>query len=372
MKNYCALPFDHVMVRTDGTFGICCQHRTPDAAQVNINAHGHGFWQNSEYVQDVRNSFLQDKRHPGCEQCWQHEDKGLDSLRTRSAKEYNQLPKAIERPVKNVEIQLSNLCNLRCLMCSESSSSAILAENTKLGINKIMSKELTWSKTAYENLQTLLDQSPYVVNIRGGEPLYNKKLLEIVDNIPAAQARDMVLHITTNATVWNQKWHLALGKFRLIRFMFSVDAIGDLYEYMRYPASWQLVEQNIKSMIALPNSKCLVHCVGQNLNICSISSLIEWCEQHNIYLEIENLVSPNYMQITNLPVYQKNAAVQHLKGLNHQKLAPHLAKFVGSAHGFLERIKFDHDLWQAFVANISQRDHLRGNSFRNFIMEEPC
>lgn len=372
LENYCALAFDHVMIKTDGTYNVCCMHNTPADRRVNINKHNHDHWQNSAYVQGVRNSFLLDQRHPGCAQCWQAEDSGFDSQRTRCAKEYNLLPHDADRPVKNVEIDLGNLCNLRCLMCNESSSSAILAENHKLGINKLVQKDLTWSDTAYENLQTLIDQRPYVVNIRGGEPLYNKKLLEIVDNIPAVQARNMVLHITTNATVWDQKWHLALGKFRLIRFMFSVDAIGDLYEYIRYPASWQLVEENIQSMMSLPNSKCLVHCVGQNLNISSISSLIEWCEKHKIYLEIDNLVSPDYMQITNLPVCQKNVAVQDLKRLNHQKLEPHLAKFVRSAHDLLERTKFDYNLWQAFVANISPRDNLRGNSFRNFIMEEKC
>lgn len=370
MKNYCALAFDHVMIKTDGTYGICCQHNTPADRRVNINQHDHGHWQNSDYVQGVRNSFLLDQRHPGCALCWQAEDSGFDSLRTRCAKEYTLLPRDARRAVKNVEINLGNLCNLRCLMCSESDSSAILAENRKLGINKLTQKDLAWSDTAYENLQALIDQRPYVVNIRGGEPLYSKKLLELVDNIPITQARDMVLHITTNATVWNQQWHQALGKFRLIRFMFSVDAIGQLYEYIRYPASWPLVEDNIKSMMSLPNSKCLVHCVGQNLNISSISPLIEWCERHMIYLEIDSLVFPDHMQITNLPVHQKNAAVKHLERLDNQQLAPHLAKFVRSAHDVLERTKFDCNLWQTFVANISLRDRLRGNSYRNFIKED--
>lgn len=372
MNNFCALPFNHVMVRPNGNLDICCTHQTPVDKRININTHNYTHWLDSDYVQDVRKSFLSDNRHPNCARCWKREDQGFDSLRTRSHKEYTMLPDRADRMIKNIEINLGNLCNLRCLMCNENNSSAILSENLKLGINKITQADMTWNDLGYSNLQKILEQRPYVVNIRGGEPLYNKKLLEIVTDIPAAQARDMVLHITTNATVWNSQWQDALEKFRLVRFMFSVDAVGELYEYIRYPASWSLVESNIKSIMSLPNTKCLVHCVGQNLNISSILPLIEWCDTNSIYLEIEQLTFPDYLQMTNLPVPQKKAALQHLNCVSHHQLAPHLEKFINSTLILLEKTQFDVFLWKAFVANISLRDHLRGNSFRSFIMEEQC
>lgn len=372
MKNYCALAFDHVMVRTDGTFDVCCEHKTPASTKVNIKDHDHIHWQNSGYVQQLRTSFLLDQRHPGCERCWQQEDQGFDSLRIRCAKEYKLYPNRVDRPVKNVEICLGNLCNLRCLMCSESGSSAILAENAKLGINKIEQEKMAWNDVAYQNVTKLIEQRPYVLNIRGGEPFINKKLLEIVNDIPVSQAQDMVLHITTNATVWNTQWQLALEKFRLVRLMISLDAIGDLYEYIRFPASWQLVEKNVKSMLLLPNAKCLVHCVGQNLNISSLSSLIAWCETNAVFLNIQPLSSPAHMHFSNLPVSQKNAAIQDLDLLTHRELAPHLANFVCSAHDLLQKTKFDNNLWKTFVTNVSLRDNLRGNNFRNFIKADPC
>jgi molybdenum cofactor biosynthesis enzyme MoaA len=257
-------------------------------------------------------------------------------------------------------------------MCNENNSSAILSENIRLGINKITQDNMSWHDTGYVHLQKLLQQKPFVVNIRGGEPLYNKKLLEIVENIPINQARDMVLHITTNATVWNHQWRAALEKFRLVRFMFSVDAVGELYEYIRYPATWTSVEKNIRSIMTLPNVKCLVHCTGQNLNISEIASLIEWCEQHEIYLEIELLTFPDHLQMINLPPFQKEIALHNLNELKQKTLGDHLSEFICSAHDLIQKTEFESDRWQTFVNMLTMRDHIRGNTFRKFIKEEQC
>ena len=83
-----------------------------------------------------------------------------------------------------VEIQLGNLCNLTCLMCNENSSSAILSENIKLGINKVKQKNFTWNDISFDYLYEILLSGPKIVNIRGGEPLYNKKLLKLIEDLP--------------------------------------------------------------------------------------------------------------------------------------------------------------------------------------------
>lgn len=370
MKNFCALPFDHVMIKPNGDLDICCTHQTPADKKININENDHDDWLVSDYVHQVRQSFISDQRHPNCSLCWQREDQGFDSLRTRSIKEFAILPDHPGREIKNVEINLGNLCNLRCLMCNENNSSAILSENVRLGINKITQTDMTWNDTGYRNLEKLIAERPYVVNIRGGEPFYNKRLLQIVTDIPVTQARDMVLHITTNATVWDSQWEKALAKFRLVRFMFSLDAVGELYEYIRYPASWSLVEANVRSIMSLRNAKCMVHCVGQNLNISHIHALIEWCDQHDLYLEIEQLLFPPYMQMINLPDCQKKLAISHLDYLKNQCLPNHLAKFVESTYDLLQTTSFQFSLWESFKENISMRDKLRGNSFTTWIKED--
>ncbi len=370
LKNFCALPFHHVMIGTNGDFNICCTHKVPSQQTVNINEHDHDHWAQSDYVKEVRESFSKDQRHPGCKSCWKQEDMGFESLRQRVASEYEILCKSTDRVLKNIEIDLGNLCNLRCLMCHEAESSAILAENVKLGINKITQADLTWSDLAYANLKKLFDKEPYVINIRGGEPLYNKKLLEIVEDLPSSQSKHMMLHITTNGTHWNQRWHDALQKFRIVRFMFSIDATGDLYEYIRYPASWTGVEKNVESMMSLPNATCLVHAVIQNLNVSTLGSLVQWCQTRGLFLDLVALSNPNHMQIQNLPDTQKNQAIDHLDLLLDSTLPSHLQKFIHAVRLQLQTSKFDPNMWLTFKHNISMRDNLRNNSFRKFIKED--
>ncbi len=364
-KNFCALPFHHVQVQTNGDFNVCCKHKMSN--QMNINTATVEEWRKSDYMNQVQQSFLQDRRHPGCATCWHTEDQGFTSMRQRMAKEFEILKIDLDQQsLTNVEIDLTNLCNLKCLMCNESESSAVLAENIQLGINKHNQKDFQWSEQALENLQELLACRPKVVNIRGGEPLYVKQLLEIIENIPEDVARTMVLHITTNGTVWTERWHRALIKFKLVRFMFSVDAVGDLYEYMRFPGLWTTTSSNIDHILKLPNVKGLVHCVIQNLNVASIGPLIDWCQQRSLWLDIALLDIPDYLHLTNLPEPHKDSAIKHLEQVLQKYPHESFTAMIDNSLRMLKLREFDSQSWQAFKTNVIMRDRLRGNSFERF------
>jgi molybdenum cofactor biosynthesis enzyme MoaA len=367
MKNFCALPFHHVMVHTNGDYNVCCHH-TRQSQPMNINKDNADSWLNSSYLSEVQQSFLSDTRHPGCHHCWSRENQGFPSLRQKTELEYKILKVNTEqKEITNVEINLGNLCNLKCLMCNESDSSAILAENIQLGINKNQQKDLSWSDTAFDNLQELLLKNPKVVNIRGGEPLYNKKLLELIENFPPERAKSIVLHITTNATHWDSQWERALAKFRLVRFMLSIDAVDNLYEYIRYPASWSVVQENVDRIIDLPNAKSHVAGVVQNLNIATIGNLIQWCNEKKLWLDLTTIIDPDYLQITNLPEKHKEIALAHLKSIHSQNSNPQIQDFINNSIVILTNSKFDENLWNKFVTNIFLRDSLRGNDYQKFI-----
>jgi molybdenum cofactor biosynthesis enzyme MoaA len=368
MKNFCALPFHHVQVRTNGDFNVCCVHDMSESQNLNINNCTVDEWRNSEYMAEITQSFLDDKRHTGCSDCWKKEDHGFVSLRQRTANEYKILKINVdERKITNVEIGLSNQCNLTCHMCNENESSAILAENVKLGINLKLQKDFKWSDQGYQNLQALLMQNPKLVNIKGGEPFYVKKLLELIENIPEERAGTMALHITTNATMWSNRWHEALKKFKLIRFMFSIDATGDLYEYMRFPGNWETVQSNIDAICKLPNAQFLVHCVVQNLNIGSLGHLINWCKDKSLWLNFDLLDQPQYLKITNLSEQQKSKALLHLKNIDRSTLEPHHIQTIDNSIKLLESCYTETAEWNEFVKNISMRDRVRGNNYREFI-----
>jgi molybdenum cofactor biosynthesis enzyme MoaA len=371
VKNYCALPFAHVNVRTNGFYQICCYHDHDHG--INISQHDHRQWRNSQYVNEVQQAFKQDQRHPGCKACWRREDQGHSSMRERTHKEYQILGhKEFDTSIVNVEIQVGNLCNLKCIMCNEQESSAFLAENTQLGIASTTQSQYRWGQQSLDNLAELLGTGPRTLNIRGGEPFYNKELLKVCQNLSDETCKKTLLHITTNATVWNQEWHDVLAKFKLVRIMFSIDAIGDLFEYIRFPADWVTVDRNISEICKLDNVNAVIYCVAQNLNISSIGSVIEYAKNKGIFLQLDLLTKPDFLQINNLPQWHKQQALDHVDKIITQYNNEPFITDLKSAREILSRHDFDPAGWQRFIDFISLRDNIRGNDYRKFLKERPC
>ncbi len=369
MKNYCALPFGHVNIKTDGSYQMCCLQNSDHG--INIARDSHEQWLDSDFVSQFRQDFKQDQRHPACKECWNREDIGMSSLRQRSAKEYRILGiNNFESKIVNVEVMVGNLCNLKCIMCNENNSSALLAENKKLKITSTQPSQYQWSKQSFENLSNLLSSTkPKVISIRGGEPFYNKDLLKVCQNLDDDVFQKTLLHVTTNGTVWSSDWHAVLSKFKLVRIMFSIDATEKLFEYIRFPANWTTVDKNVSIISQLPNVKSVINCVVQNMNISNIGSVIEYAEDKGIFLQFDKLTKPNFMQFTNLPQSSRQYAIEHLNKIIG-KIPKYSMKLELEAmlHN-LQNTAFDCDEWQQFVDFITPRDQIRGNDYSVFIKE---
>lgn len=341
---------------------------TPVAHQFHLDDGDFDAWQTNRYCQEVKQSFVNHVRHSGCNKCWNAEDSGLTSLRQRSLTEYKILgAKEKHEELLNIEISVGNLCNLSCLMCSEKDSSVILAENIKLKINQVNQKDFKWSEENFVNLSKNLKLKPKLINLRGGEPFYNKKIFDLLDSFDPDDIKHTIIHITTNGTVWTQEWARVLSRFKLVRLMFSVDATGDLYNYIRYPGNFETVEKNIKDIVKYKNIKPLIHACVQNLNILHLGTLIQWAADLDIYLEFEPVVSPRFLNFTNLPRHLKVQSIEYLKKLLDHSLPAHLGTEISGYLQLLEMSADNNNLWNEFVSNISMRDNLRGNSFKDFL-----
>lgn len=368
MKNYCAMPFNHVSIDTTGDYRICCMHPVPAEFKKNINQTKIDQWLQDPYLAEVQQAFAVDQQHPGCKHCWQQEANGAQSMRETQAREYTILgAKPHEVKVLNVEAAVGNLCNFSCVMCNEDASSSLLAENKKLGIAIKSQNEFTWTDTAFENLQQILDHSPRIVNLRGGETLYNKNILRLLAKFPDDKLKKTLLHVTTNASIWTPAWADALSKFKSVRIMFSVDAVGKLFEYIRYPGQFDQVEQNISQIVKCKNVKPVIHATVQNLNIMHLGELIKWADQMHIHLMLDSLVQPEWFSMTNLPPVLKQQTIDHLNTVLTQDLDAHIQSEITAYKTAMETATFDPQRWQQFVDDVSRRDAVRGNSHRDFL-----
>jgi uncharacterized radical SAM superfamily Fe-S cluster-containing enzyme len=103
------------------------------------------FW-NSDYRNYVKNEFLEGNILPECSLCQRNEKQNIKSERQFANQHYGILgnkpgnyylkhlkKENLEHP-EDYNLDITNLCNLKCYMCTGTSSSKLLIENNDLGI----------------------------------------------------------------------------------------------------------------------------------------------------------------------------------------------------------------------------------------------
>jgi len=388
-SSFCIKPFNSALIDTDGTLRTCCQ-TTPTSSefknnrQYNIKNDTIDEWWNSDYLKYLRQSFLQDKRIRECDTCWKLENQGLSSLRTAS----NYLHKSIfknkyERNLKligkdalaypeDVEIHITNLCNLKCQMCTGANSSRLLIENNALGYENLNQKDYDLNDADYEKMKELSKHDLKWLNLRGGEPLMNKRVLSLLlDLVSVNKANQTSLHITTNGTMCDSKIINILKHFKKVTLMLSIEATGKHNEYMRYPSSWNVIKNNIDQFKTLDNVYIYINSVVQNLNILYIDQLIEYSYENNFFIHLSKIFEPEYLDIFNLPKKTLEQAYDNLKKIPDKKLVhtANVKEIIFSLKEQLENYSINDTKYKQFIAMIKKRDHYRRIHIKDYMPE---
>jgi uncharacterized Fe-S radical SAM superfamily protein PflX len=177
---------------------------------------------------------------------------------------------------KIITFKLDYTCNLACVTCGPELS-------TKWrGITKIKrlpvqaNEELIRQTIRNINLEQL-----ETVHIFGGEPLLTRTHEIILEEL-SAYSKNITVWYDTNATVYPSKRTLELwDQFHLIRLKFSIDGVGKSFEYLRWPAVWSQVEDNILRMHeTLPvNHMLSVRPAMGFLNFHIVKDIRDWQQQ---------------------------------------------------------------------------------------------
>lgn len=281
---YCPAPFHEQMVDSDGTIKICCSARhtirNDDGTQANItNTTLDKVW-NNKHMQEIRQNMI-DGIKPAdnmCENCYSQEKYSNNSSRIHELEQYTDY---IDTPIVEelpdyYDLRFGNLCNLQCIMCDPHYSSRLMTEQEKvlelLKLNEYANSDLlSW----YTNSNTLWNRSESEkyswpanelifngivdrmseskcrkVYVNGGEPtLHNKSLVKMLKTlVDSGQSANIELWINTNATLADLQFYSLLNNFKKIRLMLSIDGIEESFEYIRYPAKWNVVDSNIRKI----------------------------------------------------------------------------------------------------------------------------
>jgi sulfatase maturation enzyme AslB (radical SAM superfamily) len=143
-----------------------------------------------------------------------------------------------------------------------------------------------YSDNNFENVITALAQldlsNLQMIALSGGETLlghsYWKLAQWLVDNVPNAK-QQLTLCFQTNGTqsVHPRNYEL-IDKFQLVKLHISLDGTKEKFEYLRWPASWNQVTENMLSMRELlpSNVMFLIEETVSIFNLLYVQELESW------------------------------------------------------------------------------------------------
>lgn len=290
---------------------------------------------NSEYVRTRRKQILNGEWPSDCWYCERQEDKSLHSPRQQYNKSWMspEIAKRVEEarlndghvtaPPSSLEPRPGILCNLKCSMCWSMSSSKIFKERKDF----IESKDATpylkkfW-KYEVEQAEvsdfTWGDQEQYVENFNkcapylkrlyftGGEPFMLKSNFARLQHLIDIGHTDLVVSLTTNLTLWNQKYLDILSRFKKVELTVSIDAYGEVNSYVRGPSEWKTVEENfIRYLKEFPHFYPAIICTVQNVTVFGVLQMMRWLttlpSKNPINLILTEIQGPACMQPRVLP-----------------------------------------------------------------------
>jgi len=274
---WCPHPWETLSAKADGDLRVCCLADYSDPKPV-IDENGKKItvgnlksldqYYNAPKLKDLRKAMLAGERPEMCRRCWELEDAGGMTERTqlvanRDSQSYfdrvhPQTGVLVAPAVKHIDFAFSNSCNLKCKMCTPWASDQLVKEFNELGL---VDKELTFDYKGLwsfdESLRSLISEAMTTLEyfvIVGGEPLINKELLKCLTHISESDhAKHIFLRVTTNLTVLPEQFLEVISKFKGVHFLVSIDAIGDMHNYIRYPSKFDRLERNLSRLLNWEN-----------------------------------------------------------------------------------------------------------------------
>jgi len=285
----------------------------------------------SPYMQILRRDFLSGRKPETCQRCWDEEAAGRTSKRMNSRIRLKEYYDSVDWNNINpdqlwfIDLKLGNICNLKCRICGSWSSSKWAKEEIDYvpGIDRkthLAYKFLTdgaWPRENpqfWENLKTLLPNIKYI-EFTGGEPFLIDQHFELLRfAVENDYARNIEIHYNTNGTVFPEQSEL-WNNFKHVEIAFSIDNTGTRFEYERYGANWDEVQDNIIKFTAMRGKKISTQlCTTMNIqNVYYLPELCDWISTQifdHIYFNM--LHDPWHMCISKLTKQGQNLVINRL------------------------------------------------------------
>lgn len=294
-------------INTHVNFGLnvvksCCTVPNKEISESELETLGKEVFSNHPYELERRKEKLNNIKHSDCETCWKVEKQNIRSIRLPKPfydlhkSRFNEANDSLTPLPTQLELYFSNICDLKCIYCSNEYSSQWEIEDKKFGVpvvKKIKVKKLeeTFWKWYEEDAADKLLQY-YVL---GGEPLIQNdfydfldKMIPILVNKPNVFNAMPELIVVTNGhapEIYLERWLQKvkeLENIMTIQMNISMDCFGKRAEYIRSNLNWDRFSKNVEKLVANAkeyNIKIRLSLTHSMFSITSFLDLLKWVKE---------------------------------------------------------------------------------------------
>jgi len=323
-EHFCILPWINQEARTNGEIGVCCvmQETVPDMNLAD-GATLKDAW-DSKWLADLKEDFLAGEKPSACYNCWNEEKAGIDSKRLRELRKFpHHLEDLDHLKPKSMDLKLGNICNTKCRICTGFASSQWVPEEIERDgetnqFAQLMGRLGRWPELNEQFWDDLESQIEEVESLEffGGEPFLIKRHFEILQTLAdKGRAKDISLSYNTNGSIFPEQHIDLLSQFKDVQVFFSIDGVGERFNYIRHPGKFEDVMENYYKFRSVPKIRTNIFYTVSLFNIMYMDELLEYQKENDIETEIHfNMVYvPHHISPKALPETAKKAITEKFK-----------------------------------------------------------
>jgi MoaA/NifB/PqqE/SkfB family radical SAM enzyme len=336
---FCVLPWVSLEASPIGTVRPCCladDELVDDTGnKFSLLTADFASIQNSQAMTRLREEFLAGKRPQTCRKCWMEERSGRTSKRMHTLDRMKHMGISSEwttaaKPLMFLDLKLGNICNLKCRICGSWSSSQFATEelndmspdeDKKKSFPYQMLRAGAWpreNQSFWTEIDQCLNDIRYI-EFTGGEPFMIREHFAMLQGIvDRGIAHQVEIHYNTNGTHYPAEAESIWRHFKTVEVAFSIDDLGERFEYQRTNADWAVVLDNITSFQYLrsqmPNLRLQCCSTVNVFNVRYIDQLAQWIVLQGFDFVYWNMMHDAwYFSIATLPDSAKAEIAEHLR-----------------------------------------------------------
>lgn len=187
---------------------------------------------------------------PGCWQCENLEKVGIKSFRKSMIDKFG-VKQNLSGP-QRIDLIFDRSCNLACRTC-DPHSSTFWAKHLKENNLPVDEWPQVDNVARMDSILKKLDLDNIgMIQFCGGETLLGNTYwhtAELLAQLVPNAKNQLELGFQTNGTQpIDPKWFDVIDRFKLVKLMVSIDGVGDKFDYLRWPANWNQVTDNILTL----------------------------------------------------------------------------------------------------------------------------